>query len=204
MEVTLGESGISYRGKKGTIEMPYEAITGFRYPSVRYLGGWIKIVSGSDTIRLTVVVENIGEFVRELKEQMDHCELSSRYDRAKFFRFYKTAAYADQSWARIYANFGPGVGLIIIAAAAGWLAAIVDDAKAFSTALWVGGAVIWFLLVYLFVELELIRRLARNSDETNFTVPDRDPQVERSLFVKAFAVGGILFVAGAILIGSMT
>ena len=49
----------------------YDEIIEIKYPSIRYMGGWMKIKHTNGKIRLTVVLENIGDFMYRLKEILD-------------------------------------------------------------------------------------------------------------------------------------
>ncbi|WP_156625262.1 hypothetical protein [Clostridium tertium] len=104
INVTLEEEAIIYNNKKKKIVIPYEDITSIRYPSIRYTGGWMEIKYTDGKIRLTVVLENVGDFMYKLKEILDKRGLSNVYNEKKSFNFYKTATFADESWERIYRN----------------------------------------------------------------------------------------------------
>ncbi len=100
VRVSTEDDALVYRNAKGETRILYRSISELKFPSVRYLGGWIKIISRDDSIRLTVVVEGIALFLCELKLGLHRNESSALYDNEKFFRFFKTAAYCDESWAR--------------------------------------------------------------------------------------------------------
>lgn len=104
ISVTLDEQGIMYTNIKEQIFIPYEEIRMIKFPSIKYMGGWTKIVYGNGNIRLTVVLENIGEFMAQLKQKLDERNMKEVYNEKKYFTFYKTGIFADESWSRIYAN----------------------------------------------------------------------------------------------------
>lgn len=104
ISVTLDEQGITYMNIKKQIFIPYEDIRMIKFPSIKYMGGWTKIVYGNGNIRLTVVLENIGEFMGELKQKLDERNMMEVYNEKRFFSFYKTGVYADESWGRLYGN----------------------------------------------------------------------------------------------------
>lgn len=68
----------------------------------------MKIVygNGSGNIRLTVVLENIGDFMSKLKQKLDERNKMDVYNEKKYFSFYKTGVFADESWDRVYGNIG--------------------------------------------------------------------------------------------------
>lgn len=108
ISVTLDEQGIVYTNIKEQIFIPYEDIRLIQFPSVKYMGGWTKIVygngNGNGNIRLTVVLENIGEFMARLKQKLDERNMKEVYNEKRYFSFYKTGIFSDESWGRIYGN----------------------------------------------------------------------------------------------------
>lgn len=104
ISVTLDEQGIIYTNIKEQIFIPYEDIRMIQFPSVKYMGGWTKIIYGNGNIRLTAVLENIGEFMAVLKQKLDERNMMEVYNEKRYFSFYKTGVFADESWGRIYGN----------------------------------------------------------------------------------------------------
>ncbi|GAA0078104.1 hypothetical protein UT300005_24820 [Clostridium sp. CTA-5] len=102
ISVQLTDLGIIYKNIKGTTFIQYEEIQSIQFPSIRYIGGWAKIKSNGKNIRLTVVLENIGKFINELKYTLDKKNINYIYDERKLYNFCKTATYSDQSWERVY------------------------------------------------------------------------------------------------------
>ena len=105
INITLTDDAIVYNTAKKQIIIPYEDIKKLAFPSIKYTGGWIKIVYKGGNIRLTVVLEHIGDFIYELKEKLDQREMSQVYNEKKLFSFFKTAVFADGSWERVYHNY---------------------------------------------------------------------------------------------------
>lgn len=104
IRVTLEENEIIYENKKKKLVIPYEEIISIKYPSVRYLGGWMEIKYNGGKIRLTAVLEDIGGFMYNLKEILDERGKSNTYNEKKSLNFFKTASLVDESWERIYFN----------------------------------------------------------------------------------------------------
>ena len=102
ISVTMTEDSIIYT--KGNIHkrIPYTEILGLQFPSIKYSGGWLKIKYQGGTIRLTVVLEDIGDFISKLKEKLDGLGMLQVYNEKKLFSFYKTAVFSDESWDRLY------------------------------------------------------------------------------------------------------
>lgn len=104
ISVTLDEQGIIYTNIKEQIFIPYEDIRMIKFPSVKYMGGWTKIIYGNGDIRLTAVLENIGDCMSKLKQKLDERDMMDVYNEKRYFSFYKTGIFADESWGRIYGN----------------------------------------------------------------------------------------------------
>jgi hypothetical protein len=195
VEVSLTENGIDYHGKKGRIEIPFEEIDEITQPSIRYTGGWIKIRSGEKTIRLTVVLEGIGEFVRDLKDSLDRLQLSDKYDRGKLFRFYKTATYSDQSWARVYELFFKLLLLLLAEAAIGVAIAQLEERERTKDLLMIlcpAAFAVFVVVGYVIAEVIVGRHFAKSTDEAEFSVPGRDRAFESKVFKRTLWVGGII------------
>lgn len=199
VRVWLDEQAIVYKHRSGEQRVPFEDITRLRFPSIRYLGGWVKIVSRSGSIRLTVVLEGIGAFLQELKAALDRKGLSDRYHQAKFFRFLKTAEFSDQSWARLYSNCGELIliwgGFVVVNAALGIGLAAAIGISVFLAFLWGFVTILWPLLAFLVVEITFMRRFARGADKETFSCPPRDLAYEHKVNRKTALWGGVLYYA---------
>lgn len=202
MRVTLGEEAIVYQTHKGEQRIPYDSITKVKLPKVGYIGGWMKIASDSDDLRLTVVIENIGKFVQEFKARLDNKQLAGRYDEEKLFKFLKTAALADQSWERSYAILLKFVLLSAASAALGFALVFFagstvvrrPGAALAIAGFWAGGAWMWPTVVQMGTEVVFGRRIAKQSDRETFTYPARDTVYEARVYRKALIVGTALYI----------
>lgn len=105
ISITLTEDAIVYTNSKARIIIPYLDIEKLEFPSIKYTGGWLKIIYKGGNIRLTVVLEHIGDFINELKEKMNEREMAHVYNEKKMFSFFKTAVFSDESWERLYQNY---------------------------------------------------------------------------------------------------
>lgn len=114
IEVTLDENLLIYTNSKRTRIIPYEEITYIKQPSIKYTGGWLKIGHKDGDIRLTVVLEGLGDFIKELKGKLDEHGLNEKYKEKSLFSFYKTAQFTDNTWERLYKNI-KWLGLILFA-----------------------------------------------------------------------------------------
>ena len=201
VRVSISDGGINYKHHSGNIQIRPEEITKIQFPSLPYMGGWIKIIAGSKTIRLTVVVEAIGDFLKELKELLDQSGNAHRYDRKKFFGFLKTATYADQSWARLYSFFGVLIMTIIVLVVAALSLGLFADIPMIWLALLVMASPLWPLGAWIVCELRLARKFAKGASEEGFFCPPRDPVYERTLFHRGLLMAGMVY--GLIFIGFM-
>jgi hypothetical protein len=202
--ITLGDDALVYRYRGGTKRFPYDRLKPLCFPSVRYMGGWMALRSGGDTVRLTVVVEGIGTLLRELKAALDDRDLSDLYDQDQLFRFLKTAEYADQSWQLAY-NFAWILLLATLAwAALGAVGGFLAGAHPRVIIGWATVSALWPTGVYLGTVIRFGRRLAKLADEVSFTCPSRDREWERAVYRKGMAWGLGSYVIVAALAFALT
>lgn len=191
ISVSLTDGGIVYNNINGTTIVPYEEITALKFPSIRYAGGWIKIIHGKGDIKLTVVLENIGDFVKNLKCRLD--SINFQYDEKKMYNFYKTAEFSDQSWERLY-DYIKWILLIIalnIALSALLISSGLETGVAFLLIL---SSIIMPLLVFTVAEVIIGRKLAKGASKESFSVPERNKRFETNVYKWAFGVYGILYL----------
>ena len=197
--VVLNEEEIIYNNSRGEIRIPYENIKALKFPSIKYTGGWIKIIHSNGNIRLTVVLENIGEMVKVLKNKLDDKNLSGIYNDKAIYKFYKTAKYSDQSWERIYENLKLFIIAILINfGVAAVFSAFITDApvKIFV----IIAALVGPLLVFVISEIIFGRKLAKEASKENFSVPDRDKQFEFKMYKWTFEIYLIIFLVMLIML----
>lgn len=199
VKVKIGSDGITYTNYKGDLVINYEDITAIEFPSINYIGGWIKIKSGSNTIRLTVVVENIKNLLLDLKQELDKRNLSDKYDQKRFFNFVKTSAYSDESWGRVYRIWWILMGLTLattsIRVGIGYAFNLNFRHSFFSL-------VISFLfptIVYLISEFVFGIRIAKLSKRDTFFIPSQDLIFEKKVFRLLLLLGSIFYVLFLIL-----
>jgi len=193
--VSLDDNGVVYKYRGGVKHLPFETIR-VESASIRYTGGWLKLISGKDVLRLAVTMEGIGYFVKDLKAALDSRGLSSHYDPQKLFGFMKTAAYSDQSWDRMYVIFGKLNLIILIVAvtiANGYIFGILGWAGIFVALGWGLFSLFWATGAYLIAEIKLGRKIAQESSEPSFTFPQRDLAYEKKVFNDAIKWGGWLY-----------
>lgn len=192
VKVSLTEDAIVYTNAKGVTTIPYEAIDQIQFPSLKYLGGWIKIISGKDVIRLTVVIEDIAEFLLEFKEQLDAHELGHLYTDKHYRDFFKTSTYADMSWARMYRIFLKFILLtilsMVISSVVGVIVAIGDARLNF----WLFGF-IYPTAVYTISELILGQMMRKKFKFETYQVIKNDLEAENTVYKWTLIIGTVVY-----------
>lgn len=109
LSITIGNNNLIYKSIKGTSIILYEEIIELEFAAMKYSKGWIKIKCKNETIKLNVAIENMGIFIKELKEKLDGRGLNNIYNEKRMYNYYITSSYSDKSWERIYelAHFIP-------------------------------------------------------------------------------------------------
>ena len=193
IKVSLNDEGITYHNIKGTQFIDYKSIQAIQFPSIKYFGGWVKIKSSGQTIRLTVVLENIGEFVKELKEKLDEREMSNLYSDKKVYDFCKTGIYSDHSWGRLYEKMKISSILYFI----GMILAIV-----YSGFINTDGFLLLYTLVimlypfiaYIVAEIILGKKFSNKVKQEGHLIYERDKTQENIIYRNVYITLGILIV----------
>ena len=193
ISVTLTDDEIIYKNVNGETKIPIGEIQRLEFPSIQYAGGWITIISSRETIRLTVVLENIGDFVKNLKELLDQRGAQHTYNRNAMFSFYKTSAYSDQSWERLYEIFlkmsVQGIVLAILSVFAG-----IKLGKIMFIHWLVIGALVFPLMAFCMGELILALSVGKQADEERFEVKPRDKIYEKKIYTLCFVICFLIFL----------
>ena len=192
INVALTEEAIIYNNKKKKIIIPYEEIISIKYPSLKYLGGWLEIKYNGGKIRLTVVLENIGDFTSKLIKILDNLDKSNVYNEKKSFNFFKTASFSDESWDRMYINikymlFMEYLSLFIIIILAS-LGIIYGDYS-----LIVGG-IFTPVIGYLISEIILGRMFSKRVVSKEFQILPRDLNKEKKIIRICIALSLLLYI----------
>lgn len=201
--VCVDDQGLRYVNYRKDFQVRFDEITGMKFPSIPYLGGWVKIQSHQPDIRLTVVLEELDELVLLIKEGLEGANNEAVCQRKKLYRFYKTAGIATQSWDRLY-RFGLGIILTTVALVVlGMLGleTVWCDVEISLSLLFLGLAVTSApLMALLFGELLAFIAFIRGCDEAKFSIPDRDRSRDWHHLVvgagiyAALAAGGYAFL----------
>lgn len=193
IRATLTKDGIAYRSIKGETFIAYEDITELRFPSIKYTGGWLKIVHRHGDIKLTVVLENIGEFLKSLKEELDKRGMQQVYDEKAIYSFYKTAYYSDQSWERVY-DYIKGLLLFVISnLVVSVIFATLVESSGFRVISVITGAILP-TIAFLIAEVIVRRKLAKGASKESFSVPVRDKAFEVKTYRRVFGVYSIIYM----------
>ncbi|MDS0525275.1 hypothetical protein NNC19_06245 [Clostridium sp. SHJSY1] len=190
--VILTEEGIIYNNAKGEIRIPYESITSIKFASVKYTGGWVKIIHNNGKIRLTVVLEDIGEMVKNLKDKIDERNITNIYKDKSIFNFIKTAKYTDHSWERVYEHLKKFVVAVLVNLGVGAIAVAFSDEifpKFFIPML----AIVGPLLTFVVTEIIFAIKLSRGVSKEKFYIPGRDKEFEAKIYKLLFGIYFIIF-----------
>ena len=193
IRAVLTKDGIVYRNVKGETFVAYEDITELRFPSIKYAGGWLKIVHRHGDIKLTVVLENIGEFLKNLREELDKRGMQEVYDEKAIYSFYKTAYYSDQSWERVY-SYIRGLLLFIggnLTISLIFVALTKNDGFRFIAVI---TAALFPTIAFIVSEVIIGRKLARGASEESFTVPARDKVFEIKTYKRIFGIYSVVYI----------
>ena len=196
LSITIGKNNLIYKNVKGTSIIPYEDISELEFPAMKYSKGWIKIKCKEETIKLDVSIENMGIFIKELKEKLDSLGLSNIYNEKRMSNFYITASYSDSSWERIYglAHLIPPVVTFNVIFAFIFSFLVYEK----PVKLMVAGLLFLFpIVVIICSELILAIDHIIKSKEEEFMIVRRNLQLEYKiyrnvLFVSLFIITGIL------------
>lgn len=191
INILLSEEAIIYNNIKGRQIIKYEDIESIKFPSIKYSGGWVKIKYKGGNVRLTVVLEGIGHFVKELKDILDSLDMKDVYTEKKLYSFYKTATYADQSWERLYEKFSKILVWEGIAAVVGILASLLatnfSDKTSIATAI-----IIYPLIAFTASEVVLGFKISRLAKLEGYEINDRDIEKENKIYRNVYIVIGII------------
>lgn len=189
VEVRMEHDVLVYRSAKREIRIPYRSISQLRFPLIPYTAGWIKIVAGPNDVRLTVALLGIHAFVLELRSGLLRNAAISREDEERLFRFFKTAAFSDQSRERAGDVFWKAIGLVLLSfpVAAMVATAARVDADNLVVMMIPGPLIVAFGLVAC--EAVFANRLANSARQEIYTVAPRDKAFEAATFREAIFIG---------------
>lgn len=158
----------------------------------------MKIIYKGGNIRLTVVLENIGDFIYQLKTILDKHGKSDVYDEKKTFNFFKTASYSDESWDRIYTNIK--YVLILAYLALHTLIALTFFAVAENGLLTIMGGLFAPLVGFMISEIILISKVSKRVINGEYKLKPRDINKDNKLTKIYTTVSTLLYILLVILI----
>ncbi|PKM50172.1 MAG: hypothetical protein CVV02_12450 [Firmicutes bacterium HGW-Firmicutes-7] len=195
ISITLTDDAIEYTNFKGKIIIPYEDIERLEFPSIKYTGGWTKIIYKGGNIRVTVVLEHVGDFICKLKEKLNTREMAHVYNEKQLFSFYKTAVYSDESWERLYHNFKFQLATHYLCIILTIMIRLFYWNSSFNKPLIFGSLGIP-LLGYLVSEIIIGVKVKKRVEREKLRLLPRNPDFER----KVFKISMIVFSVGYLLI----
>ena len=172
---------IHFSNNKKNIVLKYEDISHINTASISNFGGFFTIVGkNGEKIKLTVVIENIGEFILILREKLDELKLDV-YNKDKLFSFYKTSCYSDDSWRRLYYAFPEILLYFALGIVLNYLS-VVYYTGLISTINWI--VVILALVIFTVIELGFYgRKIRKEADSITWEVTRFD-LVKEKRFIK--------------------
>lgn len=194
----LTDEGIEYTNIKKTIYIPYNEIESIEFPSIKYFGGWVKITSAKETIRLTVVIKRIQDFVMELKKEVEKCDSIIKIKEKNYQGFLRTATFSDHSWERVYSIWLKIIGLTLLSTVLSCV--IYAFSGGTSGNIIIAGLIGYVipLIAYIICEIILGRWLSQRFKNLDFTqdpgVVDRDINYEKQIYSKGTKWGSAIFV----------
>lgn len=196
-EVALRETGLDHANYQAEGFIPYDELEDVRGRYIPYVGGWLTLVGPDHTLRMTVVLDDIDEFTRQLHEHLRSLE-NPPYDRENLFGFYKTATYSNLSWDHLYDSWpvllgGTVVGFGLTAATFALIGSSTIDVVLGGIML--GVCVPWILFPLFDVAL-LARRIAHEADISEFSVPQISAE-ERAEYLHTVGLWTLGLVAAA-------
>ncbi len=194
--VSIDDEGIRYKNYKEEIWVKYEEIIKLKFPSIKYTGGWLLIEAQKKNIRITVVLENIQGLLFSLKQKLDERQMSDKYNNKKFFSFYKTATFSDESWERIYRIIKPllltTLGLFVLSI----IISILSSALGFRY----NFVFLIFMLsllspttIYVISEVILGIKLNKTANFETFYLSRTDNFTVKKVYKKTTLIGGIIY-----------
>ena len=177
-QVLIDDRGIRYVNHRHDFTVSFEEIERLEVPRIPYLGGWLRIKSPHPDIRITVVFQDIDEFILLLREQLERRDNQEAYDRAKLFQFYVTSCLANRKWDLSLTSILPTVALsvpLLALAFTAWSANMT--------------ALTWILLltpgIAAYTGHILQARVIHDaSDVESFSVPDTDAASDRRYLLR--------------------
>ncbi len=182
ISITLTPDYLVYSNSSGQIVLSYQDIRKLDFSSIKYTGGWMKIHYGGGIIRLTVVLENISDFISNLKEKLDERGSHQVYDEKKLFSFFKTATFSDESWARIYVNYKIQL-LIHSLCLVLTIAILIFFGDSVSIRGYIYGGVFAPLVGYVVSEIIIGFQVKRRVDAAQLLLLPRNQEFERKTFI---------------------
>jgi len=196
IKITLTDDAIVYNNTKKQIIIPYEDIQKLTFPSIKYTGGWLKIAYKGGSIRLTVVLEHIGDFIYELKEKIDNREMKQVYNEKKMFSFFKTAVFADESWERVYYSYKFQLVMSYICIIITTVIILCFD-NPNNNAFYIFGSLVAPLLGYIISEIIIGIKIKKRVIKGELRLSPRNPELEQKVFkicLMGFSIGYLLLL----------
>lgn len=182
------------------IKWSYDEILSLEPKSIKNTGGWLNIIPKQGKIlKVTVVLDDIAKFVLDLKTRLDKKVMMDKYNEDKLFKFYKTSAYSDDSWRRVY-YFGPIFALItLIQIVVAIVVTVITTSDIMVNPIF--GTIIVTMVVYIIIEYGLFaRKIGKEVHSNNWELPKVDLVYEKKIMNIPLYIQGCLFLLSFLLL----
>lgn len=199
VRISIDDEKIIYKNYKEEKLIKFEDITCIQFPSIKYIGGWMKIKSNNKTTRFTVVIKDVHRLSLKIKEQIDKRVMNNVYIDKRYNNFIKTATYADDSWERVYKIWWKLVLFTIVTSTFSITIGLFFQLR---------GVVIFLLtlissfyptLVYIITEVIFARKVGRLFKKNIGLILTRDTMYEGSVYKKALIMSLVIYILAALI-----
>ncbi len=181
---SVQDDAIRYTRGSITSEFHLGDIRRIKFPSLQFCGGWMTIVTHKEVLRVTCALKNIDQFLLDLRSSLDARGLSDRYERGQFYKFLKSATYANQSCDRLEKHIRVLVLRIVLSIFVSALCLSItgiNNLGSLAALVVLAGPVgIFFAAEYV-----LLQDFKSRCDENNFACPPPPIEFEHSVYRQA-------------------
>lgn len=182
------------------VKWTYDEIAKLDPKSIKNTGGWLNVVpKEGKAIKITVVLEDIAKLVMDLKTRLDNKDMTDKYDEQRLFKFYKTAAYSDDSWRRAY-YYMPRFALIsVVHIIAAIVVMVISESDILVNGIF--AATFISMVVYIILEYGVFaRKIGKETESTDWKLPEADLKFEKKKMNIPLYVQGVMFLLSFLLL----
>ncbi|MFZ7120312.1 MAG: hypothetical protein ACOWWH_05115 [Eubacteriaceae bacterium] len=197
---SIDNEQIIYKNYKSETVIKFEEIDKLKFSFIPYIGGWIKIISKNETIRLTVVIKDIHKLLMSTKEALDKKNMNNVYSDKAYNTFLKTAVYADDSWERLYKIWWKLLLFTIAATIIGTILGGLSFSYFLNTFLLGLFSYFYPTIIYVITEVIFIMKIRQLSKEDIKLIFTRNIAYEKNIYKKAILYSFLFYIVLATLL----